>query len=156
MKSKITLILSCTVPYLIASSIGMATSTAHAVQSTAHIVSMPIIKPDHHHQHGKHYGILKDAATLLGLKRQDLIREWKAGKTLAQIAVATKGWDEQTFTQKLSDKQIQNIDQEVNSGKITLEEGNRMKSNLPKYIKKALQYTHKNHHERQQGSFSHI
>ncbi|HEY2493499.1 MAG TPA: hypothetical protein VGI33_11370 [Paenibacillus sp.] len=156
MKSKMTLILSCSVACLVANSIGMATSTAHAIQSTTHIVSMPMNKPDHHHQHGKHNGILKDAAILLGLKRQDLIREWKTGKTLAQIAVATKGWDEQTFTQKLSHKQIQNIDQEVKSGKITLEEGNRMKSNLPKYIKKALQYTHKNHHERQQGSLSHI
>ncbi|MGF7045604.1 HD superfamily phosphodiesterase [Paenibacillus sp. DS2015] len=156
MKSKISLILSCSIACLVASSIGMTSSTVHAKQSTSELSqSMPIIKPEQHH-HGRHYGILKDAATLLGLERQDLIREWKTGKTLAQIAVATKGWDEQTFTQKLSDIQIRNIDQEVASGKITLEEGNRMKSNLPKYLKKALQYTHKNHHERQKGSFSHI
>lgn len=155
-RTKITLILSCSIACLLANSTGMGSSTVQAKQATAHNMFMPIVKPEHHHRHGMHYDILKDAATLLGLKRQDLIREWKTGKTLAQIARATKGWNEQTFTQKLSDIQIRNIDQEIQSGKLSLEQGNRIKSSLPKYLKKALQYTHKNHHERQQGSFSYI
>lgn len=107
----------------------------------------------HHHNHG---GLTRDAANLLGMERQDLLKEWQQGKTLVQIAQARKGWDEATFTQKLSDIEFKKIDDAIKSGKLSKEQGEIIKKKLPEKMKNALNHKHGNHHDRMPGTFSHL
>ncbi len=120
--------------------------------------AVPVIDPAQHHKaHGHHHGgITRDAAHLLGMERQDLLKEWQKGKTLVQIAQTQKGWNEETFIQKLSDIEFKKIDLAIKSGKISKEQGTLIKKKLPGKLKNVLNHKHGNHHERMPGTFSHL
>lgn len=138
---------------MIASLIVCSTQYAYADQAN------PIKEaPSHHKPHGDHHhgGITRDAANLLGMERQDLLKEWKQGKTLIQIAQSHKGWDEETFTLKLSEIEFKKIDEAIKSGKLTEQQGALIKKRLPAKIKNVLNHKPSNHHERMPGTFSHL
>ncbi|OAB43748.1 hypothetical protein [Paenibacillus glacialis] len=121
--------------------------------------AVPSMEPSHHnrqHRHHQHGGITRDAAQLLGMERQDLLKEWQKGKTLVQIAQTQKGWSEETFLQKLSDIEFKKIDEAIKSGKISKEQGALIKKKLPDKLKNVLNHKPGNHHERMPGTFSHL
>ncbi|WP_438350014.1 hypothetical protein ACP8HI_04920 [Paenibacillus sp. FA6] len=140
---------------------GLLFSGAQIRESTVYAHSeSPITETPHHnrqhkHQH-RHGGITRNAAHLLGMESQELLKEWQKGKTLIQIAKDRKGWDEETFTKKLSEIQLKKIDTAIKSGKISKEQGDMIKRKLPEKLKNALNHKHGNHHEIQRGTFSHL
>jgi hypothetical protein len=115
--------------------------------------------PNHNRQHKHHHhhrGITQDAAHLLGMESQELIKEWQKGKTLVQIAQDRNGWSEETFTKKLCDIEMKKIDAAIKAGKVSKEQGDIIKRKLPKKVKNALNHKHGNHLDRQPGTFSHL
>ncbi|OAB47062.1 hypothetical protein [Paenibacillus antarcticus] len=143
--------------------LALTTMIAGLIVSGTQIVyadeTVPVTDPPHHRPHGNHHkhgGITKDAALLLGMERQDLLKEWQKGKTLVQIAQTQKGWNEETFIQKLSDIELKKIDAAIKSGKITEEQGILIKKKLPGKLKNVLNHKHGNHHERIPGTFTHL
>lgn len=129
-----------------------STVYAHS-QSPTTQTETPQHSSQHKHRHG---GISKDAAQLLGMESQELFKEWKKGKTLIQIAKDRKGWDEETFTQKLSEIQLKKIDNAIKTGKVSKEQGDMIKQKLPEKLKNAVNHKHRNNHEIQQGTFSNL
>jgi len=105
---------------------------------------------EHKHRHPHHKrgaGFLKETAALLGIQQETLIKDWKQGKTLKQIAKEQKGWDEAELLKKLTESHSAKIDAALQAGSITKEQAELAKKSLPERLKKMINYTYQ---ERQQ------
>lgn len=105
---------------------------------------------EHHHRHPHHKrgsGILKETAALLGIQQETLIKDWKQGKTLKQIAKEQKGWDEEELLKKLTESHSAKIDAALQSGSITKEQAELAKKSLPERLKKMINYTYQERHQ---------
>jgi hypothetical protein len=83
--------------------------------------------------------ILKEAASLLGTDEKTLIQDLRGGKTLVQIAQDSKGWNEDTLVQKLSDAIGQKLDEKVKNGKLTQDKADQAKAKLADSLKKVVE-----------------
>ncbi|WP_052487540.1 hypothetical protein [Gordoniibacillus kamchatkensis] len=83
--------------------------------------------------------VLKEAATLLGTDEKTLVQDLRGGKTLVQIAQDSKGWNEDTLVQNLSDAISKKLDEQVQSGKMTQAQADKAKANLADRVKKAVE-----------------
>lgn len=105
---------------------------------------------EHQHRHPHHKrgsGILKETAALLGIQQETLIKDWKQGKTLKQIAKEQKGWDEEELLKKLTESHSAKIDAALQSGSITKEQAELAKKSLPERLKKMINYTYQERHQ---------
>jgi uncharacterized protein YidB (DUF937 family) len=83
--------------------------------------------------------VLKEAASLLGTDEKTLLQDLRGGKTLAQIAQDSKGWNEDTLVQKLSDAIGQKLDEQVKNGKLTQDKADQVKAKLTDRVKQAVE-----------------
>ncbi|MEF2965287.1 hypothetical protein V3851_05530 [Paenibacillus sp. M1] len=98
----------------------------------------------HHHPRHVHGGhIVKDTAALLGVPPKSIVEQLKQGKSLLQVVQTTKGWSEDEYLKKLTEKASQNIDQAVAEGKIDKEKAAKIKADLPERLKKMIHRTWK-------------
>ncbi|MEK5475775.1 hypothetical protein NYE70_02370 [Paenibacillus sp. FSL R5-0407] len=127
-----------------------ASGSAYAnAQQPVHATTQPESKDPHvkhphppfRHFHGGH--IVKDTAELLGIESKVVIEQLKQGKSLLQVAQATKGWSEEEYLKKLNEKAVQNIDKAVAEGKLEAEKASRLKEVLPEKLKKMITRTWK-------------
>lgn len=86
-------------------------------------------------QRGKGHFIFRESAGLFGMERQELHQALKSGKSLAEIAKEKKGWSEEQYVQKLTEKAGARIDEAVAVGRLTREEGAKIKAGLPAMLK---------------------
>lgn len=91
-------------------------------------------------RHGMEPGnVLHEAAALLGTDEKTLVQDLRGGKTLVQIAQDSKGWNEDTLVQKLSDAIGQKLDEKVKSGKLTQAQADKEKAGLANRLKKIVE-----------------
>jgi len=84
-----------------------------------------------------HAGILAAAADILKLDRDELRRELKAGKTLAEIA-AKRGVGKDELIRRLSESAAKRIDARVAEGRLAAERAERIKAGLHARIEAAV------------------
>ncbi|REK52054.1 MAG: hypothetical protein C6W55_17660 [Thermobacillus sp.] len=84
-----------------------------------------------------HAGILSAAADILKLNRDELRRELKEGKTLAEIA-AKKGIGKDELIRRLSEAAAKRIDARVAEGRLTAARAREIKSGLQAHIEAAV------------------
>lgn len=82
-------------------------------------------------------GILSAAADILKLDRDELRRELKEGKTLAEIA-AKKGIGKDELIRRLSEAAAKRIDARVAEGRLTAARAREIKSGLQAHIEAAV------------------
>lgn len=92
---------------------------------------------------GKHQGhfyghLVRETASQLGIRYEDVIAELKQGKSLLQIVKEKKGWSEAEYTDKLKSSISARIDQSVASGELTKDKADKFKALLPDKIQKAV------------------
>jgi hypothetical protein len=80
---------------------------------------------------------LEEYAVFLGITREELVSQLKDGKSLLEIANENNKTEEDV-KKYLSDKFDQNIEKAINEGKITEEQGNKMKENKEDMIDRAI------------------
>lgn len=122
---------------------------ASAQQQPQQVTAQPESKDPHvrhphppfRHFHGGH--IVKDTAELLGIESKVVIEQLKQGKSLLQVAQATKGWSEEEYLKKLNEKAVKNIDKAVAEGKIEAEKASKLKEVMPDKLKKMIRRTWK-------------
>lgn len=98
----------------------------------------------HHKGHLKGGPIITDTATLIGIQPNSLIEQLKQGQTLLQVVQAKKGWSEDEYLKKLTEKAFQHIDQAVIAGKLNKEQADKIKAGLPERLKRIINRTWKN------------
>ncbi|MBY9082249.1 hypothetical protein KIH86_19460 [Paenibacillus sp. HN-1] len=110
----------------------------HAKQ-TSDAASAPADPQDVSRQPEKHRGrghfIFRESALLFGMEGQELHQALKSGKSLAEVAKEKKGWSEDQYVQKLTEKAGTRIDEAVTGGRLTSEEGAKLKAGLPAMLK---------------------
>lgn len=101
-----------------------------------------------HRSHHKGYlqggPIISDTANLIGIQPNSLIEQLKQGQTLLQVVQAKKGWSEDEYLKKLTEKAFQHIDQAVAGGKINKEQADKIKAGLPERLKRVINRSWKN------------
>ena len=83
------------------------------------------------------YGILSAAADILKLDRDELRRELKEGKTLAEIA-AKRGVGKDELIRRLSEAAAKRIDAKVAEGRLTAARAEQLKAGLQARIEAAV------------------
>lgn len=79
-------------------------------------------------------GSLQSAASYLGITTQQLFTDLRSGKTLAQIANATKGKSTSGLISAMVAAQKQSIAQAVSSGRLTQAQATSMQANLTQRV----------------------
>ncbi|GIP37770.1 hypothetical protein J31TS4_10500 [Paenibacillus sp. J31TS4] len=85
--------------------------------------------------------VLEQTASLLGIDKEALFTELKAGKTLAQIAQDKAGWSEDVYLEKLTAAVKQTIADAVTAGKLTQEQADKQTSGLADRLKQQIEQT---------------
>jgi len=112
------------------------TTTTDGTQAT--VPQDRLIRGGHH---GGGLMIINDELfTLLKLTHEEFRTQAEAGKTLLQIATA-QGVTEQQLTDFLTKQHTAHLDQHVTDGKLTQEQADTMKANLPEQIKNMINNT---------------
>lgn len=104
------------------------------------------IHPHPHHHHKGHFRgghIVKDTAELLNTEPKVLVEELKQGKSLLQVVQARKGWSEAEYVQKLTVVVTKHIDKAIAEGRLSKENAETMKIELPIKLKKIVNRTWK-------------
>ncbi|WP_223066717.1 hypothetical protein [Paenibacillus caui] len=124
-------------------------------QSLAADVREDSPKPSHdghfkRHPRGHFFGghAVKTTAELIGMDKEDLITQLRAGRTLLQIVQEKKGWSESEYIAKLTDAASKKIDTAVQNGKLDAEHASRIKASLPLRLKEAIHRNWANHSEK--------
>ncbi|MBT2293630.1 hypothetical protein J7E73_31970 [Paenibacillus albidus] len=86
---------------------------------------------------GGHF-IIGETARLLQMEPGEVIRSLRAGNTLSGLAKEKKGWSEAEYIQKLSDSASLKLDQIIKEGRLTAEEGQKLKAGLPALLKLSI------------------
>ncbi|NEW05383.1 hypothetical protein GK047_05045 [Paenibacillus sp. SYP-B3998] len=121
--------------------------SAHAQTMTAN--TQMSVKAEHERDHhGRRWPIVEESATLLGVDHEAMIKSLKSGKSIVEVA-AEKGINEADLTVKLQQLRVGKIEAAVKDGKLTAEQGERMKQNLSQHLKFIL--NEKNWFENQNG-----
>lgn len=92
--------------------------------------------------------IYDEAAKILEMDTQSLMKELQSGKSLSDIA-RTKKMSEDQFKSALRSKQSARIDEAVRSGKLTSDKANEIKDKIGTYIDRFVEK--KGIHERRHG-----
>ncbi|PYI54452.1 hypothetical protein [Paenibacillus flagellatus] len=82
----------------------------------------------------KRFFLFEDAAAVIGIDKDELKKQLKEGKSLAEIAKA-KGIREDDLIDKLVAIRTQKIDEAVKAGKWPQEKADRIKQKLPDHLK---------------------
>jgi len=88
----------------------------------------------------KRFFLFEDAASIIGIDKEELRKQLKGGKSLAEIA-KTKGISEDDLVNKLLAIRVQKIDEAVKAGKWTQEKADRIKEKLPEHLKRLVNKT---------------
>lgn len=86
---------------------------------------------------GGHFIIL-ETAKLLEMDHYEIVKSLKAGKTLPELAKEKKGWTEKQYIQKLSESAGKKLDQAILEGRLTKDEAEKMKAELPTLLKQRI------------------
>lgn len=95
------------------------------------------LKDKRMHHKRKQFHLLHDAAAVIGIDKEALKKELKAGKSIAEVAKA-KGIGEADLFDRLLAQRIQKLDEAVKAGKLPQEKAERMKERLPEHLKTVL------------------
>lgn len=144
---------------VIKSTLAAAILATGGITATSNIYAEPQQDPDqagipsadhrepgqrHHHKgHLKGGPIITDTASLIGTEPKLLLAQLEQGKTLLQIVHAKKGWSETEYLQQLTIKAFQHIDKVVAEGKLTKEQAEKIKADLPTRLKTVINRTWK-------------
>lgn len=88
---------------------------------------------------GGHF-IINASAELLEMDRKELIASLRSGKTLYALALEKKGWNEDQFIQKLSERASLKLEDSVKDGRLTSEEAGKLKAGLPALLKLSISH----------------
>lgn len=135
MPNKITIIAST-----IALSIVLSASAAAAPSQTGNMLHQSndsiIESINPHVQHERKLrspSIYEEAASVLNMDKQKLMKELESGKSLAEIA-KSKNISEEKLKTTLTSKQTAKIDDAVRSGKLTTDKASIMKNKINKFV----------------------
>jgi DNA-binding phage protein len=151
MPNKITLIVS-TIALSMVLSTSAAAASEQSLYSMQHSMNESIIESMN--PHAKHErrvsfsAIYEEAASVLNMDKQKLIKELESGKSLADIA-KSKNISEEKLRTTLTSKQTAKIDAAVRSGKMTSDKATIMKGKIDEFVGKFINTKGIKHHGRQ-------
>jgi hypothetical protein len=134
--------------------IGAAGAFGHSAYA-AGLTSRSAVHPDGNEawtdEKAKVTRIVSEAAGMLGMKPDELIKQLKKGSSLADVA-KSKGISEEQLVQKLMEIRMANLDKAVQAGKLTAEQAESIKKRMSEHLTAAIQtkgipkFKHKHDH----------
>ncbi|TCZ79477.1 hypothetical protein E0485_06365 [Paenibacillus albiflavus] len=125
--------------------------SASAMAAAQQPTDLTTLSAEPHAKHGRHadsHSIYEEAASVLNMDKQQLMKELNSGKSLVDIA-KSQNVSEEKLRASLTSKQAARIDAAVKSGKLTADKADIMKAKVNDFItqlmnkKGMLQRNHK-------------
>jgi len=98
-------------------------------------------EPGHHllyRSHRPKHSFMAETARLLGMSRKEIHQEIEAGKTLAQLAKAKRGWNEAQLVDQLILVMNKNQQQMLKEGRLTPKEAERRQQQAKVWLQKIV------------------
>jgi hypothetical protein len=128
--------------------------TAYAAVLTSHSTAHPDGNEAWTDELTKVPRIVSEAAGVLGMKPDELIKQLKKGSSLADAA-KSKGVSEEQLVQKLMEIRIANLDKAVQAGKLTAEQAENIKKRMTEHLTAAIQTKGIPKHKHKHGHHHH-
>ncbi|UJF35224.1 DUF2680 domain-containing protein [Paenibacillus hexagrammi] len=89
------------------------------------------------HKHGHKWPIIEESASLIGVNKETMVKSLQNGKSIVDVA-SEKGVSEADLTAKLMKLRTSKIDVAVKEGKLSSEQGEKLKQRLDQHLKQIL------------------